>query len=113
MKKKLVFLFLFSICQFGFAQSSNTSISLQTKKDLKVLQQKMVTVNDVQLKRIEMILVAHEEIVLRNTEALKNNPAELKEMLLKLHLQKINQVKSTLDIKQIKEFDENHLAEML
>jgi len=112
--KKLILIaaILFTGSVSLFAQAGQTP-SVKVKKQMEVLRQADLNLSEVQLGRIQTVLMGEEQNAVRALKAVEGNKALQEKRLQELKTNQINNIKGAMSPQQAEKFEALHLADRL
>lgn len=112
MKKITLFVALVCLTTLVFAQSGQTP-SAKVKQQLEVLRKADLNLSEVQLGRIQAVLIGEEANAARMLKALEGNKSLQEKRLQEMKQNQINNVKGAMSPQQADKFDALKLADKL
>jgi hypothetical protein len=105
--KKYLFLFLACFATFfSMAQSGSTKPSTYVTKEVDILKNSELKLNETQLSRITSVLIGEEQRMARIQSLFSGNKIELEKNLAELKKHKIQNIKGAMTDLQKEKFDE-------
>lgn len=111
MKKILSLFLVLSISVLSFAQQKE--LSNRVKKQIEILKNPSLGLNDVQLSRITLVLINEDQILEKNLKAVSGNKSQMELRTKELHNNLINNVKGGMTTLQAETFDKLKLGDKL
>jgi hypothetical protein len=108
---------IFSIvafCCIAFVASAQVNGALpseKVKKEIAILKNADLGLTDVQISRLTVVLMGEESNYLRMEKALEGNKAQMELRMKDLHVNKISNIKGTMNEAQAEKFDSKKLSE--
>jgi hypothetical protein len=112
MKKFTIFIALVLLSTFGFAQAGQTP-SAKVKQQMEVLRKADLNLSEVQLGRIQTVLMGEEANAARMLKALEGNKSLQEKRLQEMKQNQINNVKGAMSPQQAEKFDALNLGDKL
>ncbi len=110
MKKITLFFALICISLASFAQG-NQAPSAKVKQQMDILRKADLNLNEIQLGRIQTVLIGEEVNAARALKALEGNKTLQEKRLQEMKQNQINNVKGAMSPQQAEKFDALHLAD--
>lgn len=111
MKRILSLIIVLSISVLSFGQQKE--LTPRVKKQVEILKNSSLGLNDIQLGRITLVLINEDQILEKNLKALDGNKSQLEARTKELHSIMINNVKGGMTTLQAETFDKLKLGDKL